>query len=228
MASIKHKTCTKCFIEKQIDKFSVYKRGLFGVKTVCKKCDSIRGKQYNIDNKDRIKASQKQYYIDNKEKRDAYQKEYNIKHRNEINTRNKKYNAKHRDEMNAYYRKYNNHRYKTDMHFKINKNIRTAIRNSLKGNKDGKHWEDIVGYTLIDLKRHLEKQFTEGMTWKNHERYGWHIDHKVPVNAFNFTKPEHEDFKKCWALSNLQPMWSEDNMSKSNKLIKHFQPSLQI
>ena len=42
------------------------------------------------------------------------------------------------------------------------------------------------------------------------------------------TKPEHTDFKKCWSLKNLRPLWSLENMSKNDKLYKPFQPSLQI
>lgn len=55
-----------------------------------------------------------------------------------------------------------------------------------------------------------------------------HIDHKIPLSAHNFTKPEHSDFKKAWALKNLQPMWAIDNMKKGAKLKKHFQPSLLL
>lgn len=107
----------------------------------------------------------------------------------------------------------------------LSSNISTAIWASLKGNKGG-HWETLVGYTLNQLKRHLEKQFQTGMTWDN---YGeWHIDHKIPQSVFNFSKPEHMDFKRCWALKNLQPMWSLDNLSKHNKLVGHFQPSLEL
>ena len=39
---------------------------------------------------------------------------------------------------------------------------------------------------------------------------------------------EHQDFKKCWSLSNLQPMWAQDNLSKGASLEKHFQPGLTI
>ena len=49
-----------------------------------------------------------------------------------------------------------------------------------------------------------------------------------PLTAHNFTKPKHEDFKRCWALKNLQPLWSKKNISKGNRLTKHFQPSLLI
>jgi len=56
----------------------------------------------------------------------------------------------------------------------------------------------------------------------------WHIDHIIPVSAFNFTKPEHIDFNKCWALSNLQPLWAEENLSKHKKLKEAFQPSFMF
>ncbi|GAG78004.1 unnamed protein product, partial [marine sediment metagenome] len=55
-----------------------------------------------------------------------------------------------------------------------------------------------------------------------------HIDHKIPVSVFNFSKAEHMDFKKCWALKNLQPLWAIDNQTKNAKLKRPFQPSLQI
>jgi hypothetical protein len=62
--------------------------------------------------------------------------------------------------------------------------------------------------------------------WKN---YGeWHVDHKIPQSAFNFETPEDIDFKKCWALKNIQPMWAKENIIKSNRINKPFQPSLRI
>ena len=64
------------------------------------------------------------------------------------------------------------------------------------------------------------------MSWEN---YGdWHVDHKIPLKVFNFTEAEHVDFKKAWALKNLQPLWAKDNFEKNAKLTKHFQPSLLI
>ncbi len=94
--------------------------------------------------------------------------------------------------------------------------ISSGMWRSLNGSKNGHHWETLVSYTLEDLMTHLEKLFKPGMTFKN--RGAWHIDHKIPVSAFNFTKPEDTDFKKCWALSNLQPLWAEENLKKSSKI----------
>jgi len=112
--------------------------------------------------------------------------------------------------------------------FRVQQNIRRAIGKALAGNKNGRHWETLVGYTLKKLKRHLEEQFTEGMTWDNYGIRGWHIDHIIPRTAFNFSKSEHIDFKRCWALKNLRPMWFIDNIRKSNKIDKPFQPCLEI
>ena len=73
----------------------------------------------------------------------------------------------------------------------------------------------LLGYSPMDLIRHIESQFTDGMSWDN--RGEWHIDHIRPVASFNFDSTEHPDFKKCWALDNLQPLWATDNIRKSDK-----------
>jgi len=108
----------------------------------------------------------------------------------------------------------------------LNKSISRAIYKALNGNKNDRNWEKLVGYSLNELKKHLEKQFKDGMSWDNYGK--WHIDHEIPKSVFNYTKPEHTDFKRCWALKNLQPMWAEQNKVKGAKLKKHFQPKLLI
>jgi hypothetical protein len=109
---------------------------------------------------------------------------------------------------------------------KLHSSFAISIYKTLRGVKNGRRWECLVGYTVDELKKHLEKQFTDGMTWEN---YGeWHVDHKIPKSVFNYETPEDIDFKKCWALSNLQPLWKLDNLIKYNKLTKPFQPSLAM
>jgi hypothetical protein len=166
-------------------------------------------KAYLKHNKKKIKKYAKLYRMLNKEKREAYL-------------------DRSRDKRYSYNKKWKSQNYKTNPMFKLTCSIRTAIGKSLKGNKNGRHWELLVGYTLDKLKKHLENLFVDNMSWNNYGKDGWWIDHKIPVSVFNFTDPKHEDFKKCWALKNLQPMWAEENRSKSNKKNKHFQPSLLI
>lgn len=100
-----------------------------------------------------------------------------------------------------------------------------SIYKALKGNKDGKCTFDILDYTVKDLKKHLRKTMPIGFTWGDYIVGRLHIDHKVPISVFNFEKIEDDDFKKCFALKNLQLLPAFDNMSKSNKLDKPFQPS---
>jgi hypothetical protein len=111
---------------------------------------------------------------------------------------------------------------------KINKHMRTVIGQTISEGKNNRAWERLVGYTADQLMRHLEKQFLPGMTWENHGRGGWHIDHKTPIAAFNFTTTRDLDFKRCWALNNLRPLWEKENLSKGARIDKPFQPSLRM
>ena len=100
---------------------------------------------------------------------------------------------------------------------KVTFNFSRRMRKSLNGIKESKSWETLVNYSLEDLKLHLEKQFTNGMSWEN---YGeWHIDHILPISSFNIQDYNDEYFQKCWSLENLQPMWAVENIKKSNKII---------
>lgn len=110
-------------------------------------------------------------------------------------------------------------RRKTDLPFALNNRMRILMYSSLRQVKNGHKWQDLAGYSVDDLRRHIEKQFKDGMSWERFLAGEIHIDHKIPVSAFSFSKPEHMDFKRCWALKNLQPMWAEENISKGNKLL---------
>jgi len=105
----------------------------------------------------------------------------------------------------------------TDPMYRLRDIISRGISKSLKGNKNGLHWEDLVGYTLGELREHLEAQFQDSMTWETYGLYGWHIDHIKPISAFEFMHVGDPEFKECWALSNLQPLWAKDNLSKGMK-----------
>jgi len=99
---------------------------------------------------------------------------------------------------------------------KLRFNISRRISLSLTGRRKGASWQELVGYSLADLRRHLEALFQPGMTWNN---YGdWEIDHRRPVASFSFTTPHCLGFRDCWALSNLQPLWAQENRSKGARI----------
>jgi hypothetical protein len=104
--------------------------------------------------------------------------------------------------------------------------IKASIYAALKANKNGRKWESLVGYTLDELMVHVEAQFKPGMTWAN---YGeWHLDHILPRVAHCYDDSDDPDFKRCWALENLQPLWASENKIKSAKITKPFQPKLDL
>jgi len=102
---------------------------------------------------------------------------------------------------------------------RLNRSIRKGIGKSLRKSKNGRHWESLVGYTIDELKQHLESKFQPGMSWENYGKYSWHIDHIRPKSSFSFNSTEDLEFKQCWSLSNLQPLWATDNLKKYNKLV---------
>jgi hypothetical protein len=82
-------------------------------------------------------------------------------------------------------------------------------------NKSNKTF-NLIGLKPIELKKYIEKQFTEEMSWDNYGLYGWHIDHIIPLSS---AKVENEIYKLCH-YTNLQPLWAEDNLKKGNKILK--------
>lgn len=114
--------------------------------------------------------------------------------------------------------------------YKLNRNISCLVRNGLKrGGKNGNHWEDLVGYSLDDLKCRLNETIPNGYSWVDFlESDKLHIDHIIPISAFDFSLPEHIDFRRCWALENLRLLPASENRKKHNKLIKPLQTALKL
>lgn len=77
--------------------------------------------------------------------------------------------------------------------------------------------KELLGYSAEDLAAHIEKQFMEGMSWK--DRSEWHIDHIKPVSVF--IKEGITDVRVINSLSNLRPMWAKENMSKQASWVAH-------
>lgn len=103
--------------------------------------------------------------------------------------------------------------------YAINDLMRGGISKSLRGEKAGRSWTSLVPYTVEQLCAHLERQFTDGMTWENRGLNGWHVDHRLPLSSFSYTSAEDPEFQFAWALSNLQPMWGDENIRKKDQIL---------
>jgi len=82
------------------------------------------------------------------------------------------------------------------------------------------HIEEIIGGTLSQLKTHIESQFVNGQTWKNHGTE-WHIDHIIPIkySENEKNKPNFAEMLKRLNYKNHQPMHPKENISKGNRYI---------
>lgn len=134
-----------------------------------------------------------------------------------------------RAEMNARKAEANRRRRATERG-KVYTRMSAAMSNALKRfNASGKarsSWVSLVGYTVEDLAARLKKTMPQDYTWADFMTGELHIEHIVPVSAFNFTTPQCHDFKRCWALSNLRLLPALENLKKGTKLLAPFQPSL--
>ena len=131
----------------------------------------------------------------------------------------KEYRKNNVDKIRQIKRDYERYRKASDPAYKLISNFRTAIYQVLKENnvEKNKHYFDILKYTPEELISHLEKQFTDSMTWEN---YGeWHVDHRMSISSFNFESVDDDSFIKCWSLENLQPMWGKENIIKGSKIV---------
>lgn len=218
------KTCTKCgqVFPATTEYFRRHPGSRDGLRPECKVCAATIDRAYRVAHKEQATS----WYETHKEQATSCSRAYRETHKTQMLAAARIYRKAHAEEIAAgkrtwhqthhkYYNEYARLRRQNDPKLRIAQTVSRSIAHSLRGRKAGRHWETLVGYTLDDLMRHLESQFLLGMTW---ERYGeFHIDHIRPIASFNFTSPDDLEFRQCWALSNLQPLWAEDNMRKGAK-----------
>jgi len=164
---------------------------------------------------DKYKASLKQYQQSDKAK-EAFKK-YR-KSPKGLDAEKKVYEKRmSKGLISKYQSQYEKERRKTDPIYKLTGDVRHRLNvflktiNITKANKTFK----MVGCTPKFLKEYLEKKFKPGMTWQNHTRTGWHIDHRIPLSSAKTS----EDIERLMHYTNFQPMWSIDNIKKSNKIL---------
>lgn len=226
------KICSKCNIEKELLDFNKNKLSKDGYKPCCRECQKIESKIYKQKNKKKIKEQGKEYYINNKDRiiivhadylnRERvkildYRKNYYKNNKEKHIIKQKIYREKNREKINKNKRRYQSERREKDSLYKLTENIRCRVKNYLdikKITKKNKTF-DIVGCTPKELSIFLEKKFKDGMTWDNYGFYGWHIDHIIPLSS---AKTE-EELYKLFHYTNLQPLWAFDNLSKGDKIL---------
>jgi hypothetical protein len=239
------KICRICHEEKTGSEFPPRKDSKDGLFNHCKECQKKRGKAHYEKNKAKYIERSRQQRLKNPKASAEYQKEYReanaktllekskayrLKNKERIAANRKKYakestqkiaewqreyREKNKLKLREYSRKYVKHKRSTDIEYNIKCNLRSRICNAVSKGYKSKPMAKLVGCSVAKLRKYLESQFTEGMTWDNYGVNGWHIDHIRPCASFDL-KEESEQME-CFHYSNLQPLWAEDNLKKSDK-----------
>lgn len=190
------KVCNKCKVEKKLEEFH--------------KGNDKDGFQYTC------KLCKKEYSQKNKEKENIRKTKWRLKNPEKIKKSKHKYYSTNKVTENKRNTNYSNNKKKIDPLFKISCNLRTRIYNYIKSKKIKKTntTYDLIGCSPSFLKEHLEKQFSDGMSWEIMGRY-IHIDHIIPLSS---AKTEEDFFKLCH-YTNLQPLWAVENLRKGKKIM---------
>lgn len=94
---------------------------------------------------------------------------------------------------------------------RLRKRMTDALNRCLRSGQKKSRTLAALGYDIEELRRHIERQFTKGMSWNRFLAGEIHIDHILPVSGFDIRQVGDQEFMACWALTNLRPMWAEDN-----------------
>jgi hypothetical protein len=160
----------------------------------CKRCgieQTIENTEFSAKHRDHLHLKCRQCCIESKQIRKDKEK----KQRKQYRKRNKRTDKKS---------------FSQKLRKKVAKRIKEALRNNPKSTTTMK----LLGCSILEFTKYMEAKFQPGMAWDNHGIDGWHMDHIRPCASFDLTDPEQQ--KQCFHYTNLQPLWAEDNLLKSD------------
>lgn len=201
-------------------------------------------REYRVKNKDVISEKKRAKYIEDIDAIKARGAEWRDKNRDYLREKALKYYHDNRDviapkKMEKYYaikdsggktgqRKWYDDN-KDTPEFKSKEFIRHSIGNIIRCAKvytgsapyvyksvSDDSIEKTVGCSLVDLIKHIESKFSDGMTWKNHGK--WHVDHIFPISKCVELYGAEESVSLVNHYSNLQPLWAKENLEKRDKI----------
>lgn len=179
--------------------------------------------------KNRERAKKALYRSEKREKNRAYSAAWRLRNQEYLREKERLRRIEKRDEIRQKEklrsqlparREYMNRRviarYKKDPYFRLSMNLRSRFYQLVtrKSWKFAKTFE-FIGCPVSGLRGHLESLFRPGMTWEN---YGpvWHIDHIRPCASFDLSDVEQQ--KVCFHWTNLQPLFTMENIMKGAKV----------
>lgn len=201
-----------------LDVFPPHKMGKYGLHTHCRPCkkakdaerrsrpdQKARQQAWRDANKDKVKETNAAY------RADGYKSTEHVRAWVEKNPERAK--ELDRDKVRRWRATVPWYNLKTRISARINSMLKAS-----SGDKARRSTREILGYDIEELAVHIERQFTNGMSWEKFLAGEIHIDHIIPVARFKADCIESDAFRACWSMANLRPMWADENRAKGARI----------
>lgn len=223
------KRCSMCRGVKSKENFTKHTNTPDGLNCACKECRSERRTALRLQSLDAALERERTARARNRESRNEAARRRHASNKAVANAASREWyrnNIDRKREAIRQWRADNPGALRAQLRRAYRKNpLRYAISGMVAhhlrrngGSKSRQKFETLLGYSVADLRRHLERQFVKGMDWSN---YGsaWEVDHITPLSRLPAATPEDPNFRAAWALTNLRPLWARENRSKGGKLL---------
>lgn len=235
---LQSKYCKMCREYKSFDEYYNNKGGLYKKASYCKDCEKEYMDVYVKENPEKMQEIKnrwaeknpekrrqaslkwsrenveyrKQYYEDNKEEILEKHKIYREENKDWLSKRKAEYQKENREKLNEYIK----NKYHTDTNYKLYRLISGRILDVLNGRTKTDTTKYLLGCSINKFKKHIEAQWSKGMSWDNWSHDGWHLDHIISCSLFDLECEYQQKVAFHW--SNYQPLWGSENMSKGNSV----------
>jgi 5-methylcytosine-specific restriction endonuclease McrA len=174
----------------------------------------LRDARYRAENPEKVSIIQARSRRRNLDKIHAKAREHRLNNLESVRLKARTYRAENLSAFAAYQRSY------------LKRNVQARIRSSLKNRlgcalraqsakKSAAGTTLLCGISMAELKRYLESQFTNRMSWQNYGVY-WHVDHIIPCSLFDLRSGSQQ--KVCFHWTNLRPLEAHENLRRGNRL----------
>src|SRR5208337_830840 len=149
------KICTKCNLEKELNRFPKSNRFKDGFNCICKDCINTINKQYRKNNSVKFSEMRKKHYSKNIEKMRIEKTDYNNRTKDKKQSYDIIYRELNKDKIKQYKEKWEQLN-KDSPIFKIKRNLRRRVNHVLKDNKKADKTFELIGCTPAFFKEYIE------------------------------------------------------------------------
>lgn len=175
---------------------------------------------YKLENKEELEKQKEEKITKRKEFRIIRVKEYLEKNKDKIKLQTRERYLKNKKRCIESSNRCNKAREKIDPLYKFCTNVRRNIRRSFSRNHTLKFRkllksEELLCCSLPEFAKYILLKCPEGTAFENFGQFGYHLDHIIPISSAT----TQEEVEKLCHYTNYQPLWWENNIKKSNRIL---------